>query len=89
MKKTAATYIGANILDLVLTLHVIQSGATELNPVMRFFLDGDLLTLVLFKVGLAVVFAVVLCAFRWRTVLRIATIGTVCYCVVNTLGMLV
>jgi hypothetical protein len=89
MKRLALTYIAANILDLVLTLHVIQNGAVELNPVMRYFLNGDLLTLVLFKVGLAAVFAVVLCAFRWRTVLRIATIGTSCYCAINILGMLV
>ena len=57
MKRLVIVYIGLNALDLALTIPAVRAGATELNPIMQYFLDGDLATLLAFKIGLAVVFA--------------------------------
>jgi hypothetical protein len=49
-----AWFVALNVLDLGLTLHLIEGGAVEMNPIMRSLLDAGWLWAVGFKAVLTV-----------------------------------
>jgi hypothetical protein len=53
-----------SILDAVLTLVVIQRGATELNPVMAYFLEHGTLTFIVAKYVLTSIGVLILLIFK-------------------------
>ena len=58
------TILVLSILDAVLTLIVIQRGATELNPVMAYFLEHGTLTFIVAKYILTSIGVLILLIFK-------------------------
>ena len=58
------TILVLSILDAVLTLVVIQRGATELNPVMAYFLEYGTLTFIVAKYVLTSIGVLILLIFK-------------------------
>lgn len=58
------TVLGLSLLDAVLTLALLQRGAVELNPVMRYYLNHGPGTFVIVKYGLTAFALVILVALH-------------------------
>ena len=92
--KLAIGLVALNIIDAVLTLAVVGKGY-ELNPVMRYLLEQPVWAFWVFKVGFALVFAVVLVRLSDRfprqvkRILTILVVAMVGVCLFNMIGLFV
>jgi hypothetical protein len=69
-------------LDFVFTLHALQNGALEANPVMRALLDRDPSLAGVVKVGMVAALSLMLWKMRrYRLILKVAVFALVVYAV--------
>lgn len=91
MKKLyvfAAVFVLANIVDVILTLAVLNHGGAELNPVMGFFIEGGIWKTLAWKVGLPVVVAGILIRKRRLASLVILAAAFVLICGWNSFAII-
>lgn len=98
MKKLAFAFVALSTFDMCLTLAIVNhGGGLELNPIMAVVLAWPLWGIILFKVGLPIVFSFSLAALdkttvgrfiHARTVLSIVVVVLVAICAFNLAGIL-
>ena len=99
MKKLVAAFVGLSTLDIVLTLIFVSYGiSTELNPIMAKVLTLPLPVILLYKIGLPLLFGLALIAIskthanpivRPRGVLMLVVIILTGVCLFNVGGLLI
>ena len=92
--KLAIGFVALSVIDAALTLAVVGKGY-ELNPVMRYLLEQPVWAFWVFKVGFALVFAVVLVRLSDRfprqvkRILTILVVAMVGICLFNMIGLFI
>ena len=88
----AGIFVGLNVLDATLTTLAIGIGGYELNPIMRYFLEQPKETFVGTKIGIALVFALILLLastrFKVKRILSILVVCMTVICLFNGIGLL-
>ena len=83
----ALGFILFNVLDLLLTVSILQAGGYELNPLVRATLELGVPVTASLKIGASAVFAWLLCRLRLEGALRLATVIILCVCLFNVAGL--
>ena len=92
MKRLVVAFMAFNILDLLLTLVILELGGDEKNPIMRLAFEQPLPVAISLKIGLGAGAAVLLVwmAKRGHTwPLRAVTYAMIGICIVNASGLLI
>jgi len=91
----AATFVGLNIMDAALTVvGMSQGGVAEVNPIMRGFLGQPGRVFWVFKIGVGIIFALLLLLFAAKypqSVKRIFILLVIfmsAICLFNGIGLL-
>jgi hypothetical protein len=79
----ALSFILLNVLDLTLTLCILQAGGYELNPLIRSALAFGIPLTVFLKIGIGILFAWLLYCLRLSGALKVATLSILGICLFN------
>ena len=88
MITLAVAFVLLNIVDMVLTLRALEAGASELNPIMKAFIDMGFYNVIAVKVGIPAVIGLMMVLRRKLTSLAIVTTVLTGVCIWNT-GVLI
>ena len=83
----ALAFVVLNALDLVLTTLILQSGGTELNPIVGAALQMGIPATAALKLGLSAMFAWLLWRLGREGALRLATFMILGVCLFNAVGL--
>jgi len=83
----ALAFVALNALDLLLTMLILRSGGTELNPIISATLEMGIPATVVLKVGLSAAFAWLMYRLRREGALRLATFMILGVCLFNAVGL--
>lgn len=76
-------FVLLNVVDLFLTLRILQVGGTELNPVLGVSVGLGIPALAFHKTAVSAAFAWLLCRIRMERVLKLLTAGMLVVCLFN------
>ena len=85
----AMSFVFLNALDLILTVIILESGGSELNPLIRATLELGVPATAALKIGVSSLFAWLLLRLRREGALRLATIMISGVCLFNAAGLII
>ena len=85
----ALSFVLLNVLDLLLTLWILQAGGSELNPLIRATLQAGVPATAALKIGVSAAFAWLLYRLRREGALKLATVMIAGVCLFNAIGLII
>jgi len=87
MKEFVLAFMVFNILDLGLTLVMLDLGGSEMNPIMDYAFRQSPLFAVIFKIGLGAIAVLLLMRFRQDWALKVITYSIIGVCLLNSCNL--